>query len=96
MLGGGNGPTITATAMTPQLLVTGRGFQPGREVTIRVINPDETITYFQHDADGSGEFVAALPAPIAHGTLRISATDNTFDPDDETGVRWTDIDDVDW
>lgn len=82
--------------MALQLLVTGRGFLPGREATVRVVNPDQTITYFQHDADHSGELVVTLPAPTPHGTPRISATDSHPDPDDETGVRWTNTDTVTW
>ncbi|MBS9535428.1 hypothetical protein KIH27_17730 [Mycobacterium sp. M1] len=92
----GNGPTITARAMTPQLLVTGRGFLPGSEVTIRMIGPDGTSTFVQQDADRSGALAIGIPAPTPHGSLCISATDSLPDPDDETGVRWTNTDTVAW
>lgn len=96
MTSGGNRPTIAIRVIAPQLLVSGAGFLPGGQITVRVVNPDGTVSYFQYAADASGELVAALPTPVPHGTLHISATDNRPDPGDETGVRWTDTDTVSW
>jgi hypothetical protein len=86
---GREGPKITAAVTPPQVIVTGQGFLPHHGVTIRVIDSDETTNYFQYTADASGSLIATLPTPIPHGTLHISATDNQPDPDNETGVRWT-------
>lgn len=96
MTSGGNGPTIAIQVVAPQLLVSGRGFLPGGQITVRVENPDGTVTYFQYAADASGEVAAALPTPIPHGTVHISATDSRPDLGDETGMRWTDTDTVSW
>lgn len=93
---GGNGPTITASATPPQLLVTGRGFRPRCRVTVRVIDPDQTTTYFQYTADVAGDLTATLPTVIPHGAVHISATDRRPDAGDETGVRWTNTDTVTW
>lgn len=93
---GGNGPTITGSAMPQQLLVTGHGFLPGCGVTVRLIDADQIITYFRFTADASGDLVATLPTSIPHGTLHISATDSRSDPCDETGLHWTDTDTVSW
>lgn len=87
---------ITACVTTPQLLVTGNGFLPGCGVTVRVIDPDQTASYFQYIADVSGDLVAALPTSIPRGTLHISATDNQPDPGDKTGLQWTNIETVVW
>ena len=93
---GGDGPTISVEVTPPELRVVARGFMPGRGVTIRVIDPEETANYFQYTADLAGELVADLPTSIPHGTLHISATDSRPDPTDETGVRWTNSDTVSW
>lgn len=96
MAGVGDRPTITASVMAPQLLVTGRGFLPGCEVTVRLVDADQATSYLQHDADRCGNLAVTFPAPTLHGTLRVSATDSCPDPDDETGVRWTNTDTVTW
>lgn len=93
---GREGPKITTVVTPPQVIVTGHGFLPRHGVTIRVIDPDETANYFQYTTDVFGDVVAALPTLIPHGTLHISATDSQPDPNNETGLRWTNTSTITW
>ncbi|WP_139333335.1 hypothetical protein [Mycobacterium sp. SP-6446] len=93
---GRDGPNITTSVKPPQVVVTGHGFLPRHGVTIRVIDSDGTASYFQYTADIFGDLVAALPTLIAHGTLQVSATDGQPDPDNETGIRWTNTNIITW
>ncbi|TQF68289.1 hypothetical protein FK531_14370 [Rhodococcus spelaei] len=94
--GGGEHPTIAADRTPPQLRVTGHGFLPRHGVTIRVLDPEDTTSYFQYVADGDGDLDARLPTTLPHGTLQISATDDRPDPTDDTGRLWTNTDTLTW
>ena len=91
---GGGTPSIT---LTPDegfaATISGTGFNPGDNITIKwentaVVTVPKTVT-----ADNAGEFVAVITAPTTvHGTYEISATDEngnvgsaTFTVPDMTG-----------
>lgn len=80
-------PTITATA---GYVVTGKGFLPDHDVTIRITYTAEDITdYLTYRTDAGGCLCAELPTSSATGELHISATDHRSDPDAACGRLWS-------
>jgi hypothetical protein len=83
----GDAPAITATV---GYVVTGTGFLPQHNVTIRITRPgDEVTDYVVYTTDANGRLSAALAAgPIAE-TLHISATDHRADSQGVDGLLWS-------
>jgi hypothetical protein len=80
-------PTITATA---GYVITGAGFLPDHDVTIRVTYPAEDISdYLTYMTDAGGDLYAELPTSPATGALHITATDHRSDPDGACGLLWS-------
>jgi hypothetical protein len=80
-------PTITAT---PAHVVTGAGFLPDHEVTIRVTHAEDDVSDYLTDAtDAAGRLFAAIPANVDTGTAHITVTDHRRDPDSAGGLLWS-------
>lgn len=72
-------------------IVTGTGFLPNRTVTVRVVDDQLATLNFQQSADAGGKLVMRQSIPCLSGRrLHFSATDSRRDPDDLTGVKWSD------
>lgn len=82
-------PTITATAGN---FVTGAGFLPEHDVTIRVTYTAEDISdYLTYTTGPDGDLYAELPTSPATGPLHITATDHRIDPDGACGLLWSNV-----
>jgi hypothetical protein len=80
-------PTISARGH----LVTGSGFLPDHNVTIRITRSGEDIDdYLAYATDGDGSLRSELPSSVT-GTLYIAATDHRPDPDGACGLLWSNI-----
>lgn len=78
-------PTISAKGH----LVTGFGFLPDHNVTIRIRRAGDDIDdYLAYVTDGHGYLHSELPSGIT-GTLSIAATDYRRDPDGACGWLWS-------
>jgi len=76
---GAVGPTIIATA---RCVISGAGFLPDHDVTIRVAyNAEDVSDYLTYTTDADGHLYAELHASPATGALHITATDHRTDPD---------------
>ena len=81
-------PTITATA--GYVVITGAGFLPDHDVTIRVRFTAEDISdYLTYTSNSGGGLYAELPTSPATGVLHITATDHRTDPDGAGGLLWS-------
>jgi hypothetical protein len=79
-------PTITAVGG----VITGAGFLPDREVTVRIIYTAEDISdYLTYTTDLHGNLRAELSTSPAAGALHITATDHRTDPDGACGLLWS-------
>jgi hypothetical protein len=80
-------PTITTTA---GYVITGAGFLPDHEVTVRIAYTAENISdYLTFTTDPGGHFHGELPTSAASGALYITATDHRIDPDGAHGLLWS-------
>lgn len=78
-------PTISADAH----LITGSGFLPDHNVTLRVTRAGEDIDdYLAYVTDGDGCLHCELPDSVT-GTLSIAATDHRPEPDGACGRLWS-------
>jgi hypothetical protein len=80
-------PSIIATA---GYVITGTGFVPDHDVTIRVTYTAEDISdYLTYTTNPSGNLYAQLPTSPATGAVHITATDHRTDPDGACGLLWS-------
>jgi hypothetical protein len=80
-------PTISATT---EYLVTGAGFLPDHDVTVRVTYTAEEISdCLTYTTDCGGDLHAELPTSPTTGALHITATDHRADPDGVGGFLWS-------
>ena len=78
-------PTISAVSV-----VTGSGFLPDHEVTIRITCAGDGVSdYLTYATDPGGHLYAELPASAVVGTVQITATDHRPDPDGACGRLWS-------
>ena len=81
-------PTITAVGG----VITGAGFLPDREVTVRIAYTAEGISdYLTYTTDLHGNLRAELSTSTAAGALHITATDHRTDPDGACGLLWSNM-----
>jgi hypothetical protein len=79
-------PTITAAGG----VITGAGFLPDQEVTVRISYIAEDISdYLTYTTDPRGNLHAELPTSPGAGALHITATDHRTDPDGVCGLLWS-------
>jgi hypothetical protein len=70
-------------------LVTGSGFLPDHNVTIRITRAGDYIDdYLAYVTDGDGYLYCELPSDVT-GTLSLAATDHRRDPDGVCGRLWS-------
>jgi hypothetical protein len=70
-------------------LVTGSGFLPNHNVTLRITRAGEDISdYLAYVTEGDGDIHCELPDGVT-GTLHIAATDHRRDPDGVCGRLWS-------
>ena len=82
-------PSATPTISARGHLVTGSGFLPDHNVSIRITRAGEDISdYLTYLADGDGYLYCDLPNN-ATGTLYVAATDHRRDPDGACGRLWS-------
>jgi hypothetical protein len=82
-------PSATPTISTDGHLVTGCGFLPDHNVSIRITRAGEDISdYLTYLADGDGYLHCELPTS-ATGKLSIAATDHRPQPDGACGRLWS-------
>jgi hypothetical protein len=80
-------PTISATA---GYVITGAGFLPDHEVTVRITyTADDISDYLTYTTNSHGELYAELPISAATGTLHITVTDHRTDPDGVCRRLWS-------
>jgi hypothetical protein len=71
-------------------VVTGSGFLPDHDVTIRITRAGEDISdYLSYATDCDGHLHAELPTDATVGTLHITATDHRPDPHGDCGRLWS-------
>jgi hypothetical protein len=81
--------SATLTISAHGHLVTGSGFLPDHNVSIRITRAGEDISdYLTYLADGDGCLHCELPNN-ATGTLYIAATDHRPEPDGACGRLWS-------
>ncbi len=75
---------------TADFTVTGSGFSPNATVFIRAADDQANQVGQQQSADANGGLNALFNVACVNGaTIHFSATDNTPDPSDVTGVLWS-------
>jgi len=89
-------PTISVTksgsGQSASFTVTGSGFAPGKNVIVRVVDNGDParVVSFDETADSKGNLKATIPIACISGlALHFSATDDTPDSSDLTGVLWS-------
>jgi hypothetical protein len=84
---GGAAPAITAAV---GYIVTGTGFLPDHNVTIRITRSSDDVTdYIAYTTDANGRLYAALPTDPTADTLQVSASDHRLDPASADGLLWS-------
>jgi hypothetical protein len=87
-------PATPHSSATPTIgahghLLTGSGFLPEHNVTIRITRAGEDIDdYLTYVTDGDGYLHCELPRSVT-GTLSIAASDHRRDPDGACGRLWS-------
>jgi hypothetical protein len=82
-------PSASPTISAEGHLVTGSGFLPNHNVTIRITRAGEDISdYLAYVTEGDGDIHCELPDGVM-GTLHIAATDHRRDPDGVCGRLWS-------
>ena len=85
----GSHPSATPTISARGHLVTGSGFLPNHNVTLRITRAGEDISdYLAYVTEGDGDIHCELPDGVT-GTLHIAATDHRRDPDGVCGRLWS-------
>ena len=80
-------PTITATA---GYVITGAGFLPDHDITIRVTYTAEHVSdHLTYTTGPGGDLYVELPTSPATGALDITATDHRTHPDGADGLLWS-------
>jgi hypothetical protein len=80
-------PTIT---VRNGYIITGAGFLPHHEVTLRVTDTAEDISdYLTYTTDARGDLFAELPTRPANSALHVTATDHRTDPDGSRQQLWS-------
>jgi hypothetical protein len=84
-------PAVAAPITTAAgYVITGAGFLPFHEVTIRIIHcADDVSDYLTYTTDSCGCLYAELPTSAATGTVHITATDHRTDPKGACGLLWS-------
>jgi hypothetical protein len=83
-------PSVSHSSATPTIsarghLVTGCGFLPYHDVSVRISRAGEDISdYVAYVTNGDGDIHCALPDGVT-GTLHIAVTDHRRDPDGVCG-----------
>ena len=81
-------PILTAAGV----VLTGAGFLPDHEVTVRIVYTAEDVTdYLTYTTDARGCLHAELPTSPSAGALQIIATDHRTDPDGVCGLLWSNV-----
>jgi hypothetical protein len=73
-------------------VVTGSGFAPNKTVFVRVVDNGDpaSVVSFTETSDAKGNLKATIPIACISGlALYFSATDDTPNPADKTGVLWS-------
>jgi hypothetical protein len=84
-------PSASPTISAEGHLVTGSGFLPNHNVTVRITRAGEDISdYLAYVTEGDGDIHCELPDSVT-GTLHIAATDHRRDPDGVCGRLWSNI-----
>jgi hypothetical protein len=82
-------PSVTPVISAHGQLVTGSGFLPDHNVSIRITRAGDDISdYLTYLADGVGCLHCELPTSTA-GTWYIAATDHRPEPDGACGRLWS-------
>jgi hypothetical protein len=87
-------PSIPHSPATPTIraqghLVTGSGFLPYHNVTVKITCAGEDISdYLAYVTDGDGDIHCELLEGVT-GTLHIAVTDHRPDPDGDGGLLWS-------
>jgi hypothetical protein len=85
-----NGPSTPTIRATTGYLITGAGFLPDHDVTVRVTYPAEDISdCLTYTTDGRGDLHAELPTSPAARLVHIAATDHRTDPDGACRLLWS-------
>jgi hypothetical protein len=80
-------PTITAAA---GYIITGAGFLPDHDVTIRITYTAQDISdYLTYTTGPGGDLHAELPTSLTAGALHITATDHRTEPHGARGLLWS-------
>jgi hypothetical protein len=88
-------PTVPRIVVTAGYVLTGAGFLPNLEVTVRVHYQAEDVSdYLSHTADARGNLYAELPTSPTTGPLSITATDQRPDVNGICGFFWSNTDTV--
>ncbi len=84
---GESAPTICATV---GYVLTGAGFLPNHDITVRVTYIAEDISdCLTYTTDPRGNLHAMLTTSPAGGALHITATDHRTNPDGPCGLLWS-------
>jgi hypothetical protein len=88
-------PTVPRIVVTAGYILTGAGFLPTSEVTVRVHYQAEDVSdYLIYATDAHGNLYAELPTSQTTGPVRITATDKRPDVDGKCGFLWSNTETV--
>lgn len=82
------GPVISVPR--GQVSITGRGFLPDRQVSVRITHTGDDIRdYLTFVSDADGLLNVVLPETALIGTGQIAVTDYRHDPAGDGGLLWS-------
>lgn len=88
-----SGPQISVTregsGQNAIFVVSGSGFLPNKVVTIRVVDSQFAQVNFQKNSDANGGVNLRQSIPCLPGQSYFSATDSRSNPNDLTGLLWS-------